>query len=113
MTTIDEYLETVTPTQRIALERIRTIVKQTVPEAEESISYGMPTFKYKGKSLLLFSAFKNHMSIFGHVSSVEEKLEGFQLSHRGTVQFTEDKPIPEEIIKEIVTKRRDEILKDN
>jgi len=109
MATVDEYLETVTPSQKIALERIRIIVKQVVPEAEESISYGMPTFKYKGKSLLLFSAFKNHMSIFGHLSAFEEELKDFKLSHKGTVQFTEAKPIPEPTIKEIVLKRRHEI----
>lgn len=113
MTTVDEYLETVKPSQKVALERIRVIIKQTVPEVEESISYNMPTFKYKGNSLLLFSAFKNHMSIFGHLSNFEEELKDFKLSHKGTVQFTEKKPIPEKIIKEIILKRRAEIDKSH
>lgn len=112
MTTIEEYLNNVTPGQRLALERVRNIVKQTLPEAEETISYGMPTLKYKGKSLIHFAAFKNHMSIFGHIQAVEEKLENFKLSHKGTVQFTEDNPVPEHVIKEIVSNRFAEITDD-
>lgn len=113
MTTVDEYLETVTLTQKDALQRVRNIIKQTVPETSEKISYKMPAFTYKGKTLILMSAFKNHMSLFGAVESVEDKLEGkFNLSHRGTVQFTADNPIPEDILKELLINRRNEIDAD-
>lgn len=53
------------------------------------------------------------MSLFGAVESVEDKLEGkFNLSHRGTVQFTADNPIPEDILKELLINRRNEIDAD-
>lgn len=105
---IDEYLENVaTPTQRVALERIRKITKQLAPDAQESISYGVPTLKYKNKYLIYFGAFKNHMSVFpgsALTAKLQEKLSGFK-QHKGTIQFTEDTPLPEAIIKQIVTDR--------
>jgi uncharacterized protein YdhG (YjbR/CyaY superfamily) len=102
MNTIDEYLETVRPSQRVELERIRKIIKQTVPEAEEIIKYGMPTFNYHGERLICFAAYKNHMSLFGNLANIEDKLQDFKLNHVGTLQFTEENPIPEDTIREIV-----------
>jgi uncharacterized protein YdhG (YjbR/CyaY superfamily) len=111
MSVIDEYLEKVSAPQKAELERIRTIVKQTVPEAEEVISYGMPGFKYKKKYLVGFAAFQDHLSLFPTATPIEaikEKLSGFQLS-KGTIQFTIDNPIPEAIIQELVAVRIDAI----
>ncbi len=48
MSVIDDYLQQLGARQKDALERIRRIARQTVPEAEEATSYGMPAFKYKG-----------------------------------------------------------------
>lgn len=107
MSPIDKYLKDVTPSQKEALERVRKIIKQTVPEAEETISWTMPTFKYNKKNLIHFAAFKNHMSIFpgsALVKDVRDKLKDYTLS-KGTIQFTEDHPLPESIIKEILAKR--------
>lgn len=109
MTTIDEYLATITPSQKNTLQHVRDLIHKTVPETEEKISYNMPTFTYKGETLILFSAFKNHMSLFGAIESVEDKLQDFTLSHRGTVQFTENKQIPDEIITELLINQRNKI----
>lgn len=111
MKTIDEYLAKVTPAQRVEMERIRKIVHASVPQAEETISYDMPTFRLNGKHLFLFAAFKNHMSIFGNVEDFADKHEGYDLSGHGTLKFTEDKPVPEDIIIAIVRKSEAEILK--
>lgn len=111
METIDEYLKEIKPSQRDELERIRKIIKQVAPEAEETIRYGMPTFNYYGKRLLCFAAYKNHMSLFGNLGPLEKKLEDFKLSHKGTLQFTEENPVPEEIIIEIVQYKLAEISK--
>jgi uncharacterized protein YdhG (YjbR/CyaY superfamily) len=88
MSAIDEYLEKVSPAQQAEFERVRRIVRQLVPEAEETISYGMPTFKYQGKYLIYFGAFKNHMTIFP-----------------GTIKFTADNPIPESTLREKILDR--------
>lgn len=111
MNVIDEYLKTVTPSQKKELERVREIVKKTVPEAEEVIGYGMPTFKYKGKNLMHIAAFKNHMSIFptaNPIGELEEKLSKFKVA-KGTIQFTEDNIVPEQLIKELLRIRIDDI----
>lgn len=111
MSTIDEYLKHVKPKQKAELERVRKIIKKLVPDAEETISYGIPTFKYKGKYLIYFAAYKDHMSIFGSMEKVEDKLTGYELSHKGTLRFTEDNPVPEDIIGELVQGRMKEVSK--
>lgn len=114
MKTVDEYLQKVTPAQRAEFERIRRIVKQLVPEVEEVISYGIPTFKYKGTYVLYFGAFKRHMSIFpgsALTESVKLELGAYKLA-KGTVQFTEANPIPEPILKKIILHRLADIAKN-
>ena len=107
MSAIDEYLKNVSTPQKAALERVRKVVKQIVPDAEEVISYGMPAFKVNKQYLIYFAAFKNHMSIFPTadpmIAAIGE-LSKFRTS-KGTLQFTEDNPIPEPLIKEIITHR--------
>ncbi len=110
---IDEYLETVAPNQKAALERVRVFVKKTVPEAEESISYGMPAFKYHKKPLLYYAAFKDHMSIFpttGPIKTLANKLEGFTVT-KGTIHFTEKQALPDALLKEILLTRVADIAK--
>lgn len=112
MSVIDEYLDKVSPAQRAELGRIRKLVKKLVPEAEEAISYGIPAFKLRGKYLIFFAAFKNHMSVFpGAPIGLKDKLKGYKL-RKGTIQFTVEKPLPESIIKEIVRSRLAEIPKN-
>ncbi len=104
MSVIDDYLKDYSQPEREALERVRTIVKEAAPEAEEVITYGMPGFKYKKKYLIAFAPFKDHLSIFPGANPTEMmkgKLDGFTLS-KGTIQFTLDKPIPKEIIKQLL-----------
>jgi uncharacterized protein YdhG (YjbR/CyaY superfamily) len=94
MSVIDEYLKTVKPSQRVELERIRNIVKELVPDAEETIAYGMPTFKYNNKVVIYFAAYKNHMSIFPR-----------------TIKFTEENPLPESVIRDFVQNQMKKITK--
>jgi uncharacterized protein YdhG (YjbR/CyaY superfamily) len=113
MSAVDEYLGKVPAPQRGELERVRNIVKETVSEAEEVISYGMPGFKYQKKYLFGYAAFKDHMSIFptaAPVEALQEKLSDFELS-KGTVQFTLEHPVPEAIIKELVSVRVKAIIR--
>ncbi len=107
MTAIDTYLENIDSAQRAQLERIRAITKKAIPTAEEKISYGMPTMTYKGKNLLHFAAFKDHMSLFPTSGPTEElaaKLKDYKTA-KGTIQFTLEKPLPENLILEIINLR--------
>jgi len=106
MTVVDDYLADIPEPQRAGLERIRQIVHLTVPEAEELKTYGMPGFKYKGKYLVSFAAFKDHLSLFPGAlpDDIAARLNEFVLS-KGTIQFTVDKPVPTGIVKELLLRR--------
>lgn len=111
MTPIDDYLKDVPLTKKNELERIRTIVKSLVPDGEEVISYGMPTIKYKGKYLIYFGAFKDHLSVFPTGDPTLEDIEGYAAfkTSKGTLQFTEEKPIPDKLVKALVLARIESI----
>jgi uncharacterized protein YdhG (YjbR/CyaY superfamily) len=111
MSLIDDYLAKIDEPQRVELERVRKIIHKSVPNLEEAMSYGMPGFKYKGKTLVWIAAFKDHMSLFPTNSPVRElkdKLKNYKTS-KGTIQFTLDNPLSESLIKEMVLMRRDAV----
>jgi uncharacterized protein YdhG (YjbR/CyaY superfamily) len=87
---IDEYLAGVPEPARGTLNKIRAAIRSVVPpEATETISYGMPAFRYKGV-LVWFAAFSNHCSLFPTASVVEafkNELKGFSTS-KGTIPST-------------------------
>jgi uncharacterized protein YdhG (YjbR/CyaY superfamily) len=103
---VEEYLKAQPVDFRIVLEKLRAQIKAAAPKAEESISYGMPAYKYKG-ALVYFGAFKNHCSFFPGSASIlsnREDLKGFTIA-KGTIQFTPEKPIPASLVKSIVKER--------
>jgi uncharacterized protein YdhG (YjbR/CyaY superfamily) len=108
MTPIDEYLENVEPAKREALERIRVLAKKAVPEADETISYGMPTLKYQGKPFLGFDAHAHHIGIYpysGHViETLSEKLRAYETT-KGAIHVPLDKPIPERTLRAVIACR--------
>jgi len=112
MSAFDEYLATVPEPQRAELERIRQVVRRTVPDAKEGTSYGTPAFRYRQRPLLGFRASKNHLSVFPFspeaVDAARDELAGFDLS-KGTVRFTPEKPIPESALQRLLHDRLREI----
>lgn len=111
MSVIDDYLQNLEPPQKAELERVRAVVKEVVPDAEDTIGYGMPVLKYKGKYLIGFCQFKNHMSVFPGPESIEaikDKLAGFTIA-KGTIQFTTEKPLPKSVLKALTEIRMKEI----
>ena len=103
-TTVDDYVRALAPGQREQFERVRRIVRGLVPDPEETISYGIPTFKHRGKYVLYFAAFKNHLSVDPTVGAVEATA-----GTRGTYRFTEDDPVPEDVVTAIVSRRMAQI----
>src|SRR5438094_7272538 len=108
---IDEYLAGVPEPARSTLNKIRAAIRSAVPaEATETISYGIPAFKYKGV-LVWFAAFSNHCSLFPTASVIEafkNELKGFSTS-KGTIQFPTDKPLPTALVKKLVRARVSQI----
>lgn len=111
MLTVDEYISNASPEQQLEYKRIQAIVYGITPDATEVISYGIPTFKYKNKYLLYFGAFKNHMSVFPTPQPIEhlvDRLKDYKVS-KGTVQFTHGKPLPNDVLVDMITLRKNTI----
>jgi uncharacterized protein YdhG (YjbR/CyaY superfamily) len=105
---VDAYLAAVPEPARTTLNTIRAVIRSAVPpEATEAITYGMPTFKYKG-SLLAFAAFKNHCSLFpmslAVIDTFKNELKPF-LASKGTIRYPLDKPLPSALVKKLVKAR--------
>jgi uncharacterized protein YdhG (YjbR/CyaY superfamily) len=104
---INDYLGRYNEDVQEALERVRTAVISACPKAQETISYQIPVFKYKG-SLVGFGAAKHHCAFYVMSSSIindfAKELAPYDRS-TGTVRFTLDKPLPVALIKKIVKAR--------
>jgi len=105
---VDEYLAAVPEPARTTLNTIRAVIRSAVPpETSEAITYGIPTFKYKG-SLLAFAAFKNHCSLFpmslAVIDTFKNELKPF-LASKGTIRYPLDKPLPSALVKKLVKAR--------
>ena len=104
---IDEYLARVPDESRAALEKLRATIKSIVPEALETISYEIPTFKLNGRMLVSFAAFSAHCSFFpgaGPIEHHKDDLKAFPTS-KGTVRFTPDRPLSAVLVKKLVKTR--------
>ena len=112
MSEIDDYLAALPPGQRVALDHLRAIVAAAAPDAEEGKSYGMPAFRYRGKPLIGFHAAKQHLSVHPFspevVDGVRDRLAGFDLA-KGTIRFTPEQPLPDDVIRELVALRLAEL----
>jgi uncharacterized protein YdhG (YjbR/CyaY superfamily) len=105
---VDEYLAGVPEPARSTLKKVRAMIRSAAPPAAtETISYRIPTFKYKGP-LLGFAAFSKHCSLFPMSAAVVEafqnELDGFSTS-KGTIRFPVDKPLPAALVKKLVKAR--------
>ena len=103
-TTVEEYLERLSPEFREELERIRSLVLELAPEAEETMSYGMPTLKYRGRALVYFTASKKHLSFYPSSWAIEE-LAGELAAYKRTehsIQFTPETALPTDLIERLV-----------
>jgi uncharacterized protein YdhG (YjbR/CyaY superfamily) len=112
ITTIDEYIAQFPAEIRARLESLRKVIRETAPEANEKISYNMPTFTLNG-NLVHFAAHKSHIGFYPTPSGIEvfkDKLSEYN-SSKGAVQFPNSKPLPLELIKEIVSFRVSENTK--
>jgi uncharacterized protein YdhG (YjbR/CyaY superfamily) len=106
---VDEYLAALPEPARSTLEKVRASIKAAAPkEATECISYGIPTFDYKGH-LIAFAAFKKHCSLFpmskAVIAAFEEELQGYPRSGPGTIQFPMDKALSNALIRKLVQAR--------
>lgn len=104
--TIDEYIADFPNDVQDILEKIRAIIRETAPDAQETINYGIPTFTLHG-NLVHFAAFKRHIGFYPTPSAMEKfknALAGYAQA-KGSVQFPLDSPMPFDLISQIVSFR--------
>ncbi|MFX1276344.1 MAG: iron chaperone [Promethearchaeota archaeon] len=109
---IDEYIESFPEKTQNILKKIRKIIRNIAPEAQEVISYQIPTFKLNGKNLVHFAAYEKHIGFYPTPSGIEnfkKELSQYK-SAKGSVQFPLNKTIPFDLVERIVEFRVKEQL---
>jgi uncharacterized protein YdhG (YjbR/CyaY superfamily) len=104
-TTIDAYISAFPVDIQVILEKVRQAIRKAAPEAAETISYAIPTFDLNGKHVVFFAGWKHHISLY----PLPAGDEAFQqaITHykraKGSIQFPLDKPLPYDLVEQIVT----------
>ena len=107
---VDEYIERFPPDTRAMLKEIRSLVREIVPDATETISYQMPTFDLNGAHLVHFAGYEKHIGFYPIPTGMEafkEELSAYKTG-KGSVQFPLDEPLPLDLIRRIVEFRAEE-----
>ena len=109
---IDTYLADLDEPKRRTLDRLRTHILATLPDAEECISYGMPAFKVQGKTIAGFAAFTNHLSYLPHSGSVLNALESELANYeytKGSLHFPIDEGLPPALVTKLIETRLEQL----
>jgi uncharacterized protein YdhG (YjbR/CyaY superfamily) len=108
MSVIDDYLDSLNGVEKAVLGHMYGVVRQTVPDATEELSYGMPTFKYKRMGLIAIIANKKFLSVYPFsgrvIENLKSELGGFELT-KGSIHFMPDNPISDDLLRKIITAR--------
>ena len=101
---IDNYIAAFPKDVQEILEQVRATIKNAAPKAEETISYGIPTFKLNKVYLIYFAGFKKHIGIYPAPTGIKAFKKEFSpyKTGKGSVQFPLDKPMPLKLITQIV-----------
>ncbi len=106
MNVVDQYIAGFPPEVQPILEQMRAIIRETAPDAQECISWQMPTYKQKG-NVVHFAGHTHHVGFYPGASGIEvfkDRFAGLK-SSKGAVQFPYNQPLPVELIREIVAFR--------
>lgn len=109
--TVDEYIRDFAPEVQRVLEELRRTIREVAPEAAESISYRIPTYKIGKKPLVYFAGYQHHVSLYPSTERSVAPLAGLTpyKSGRGTLKFPLDKPVPLTLVKQFVRLRLNEV----
>lgn len=109
---IERYLSDAPEPHRSTLVAVRATLRSILPDADEAMKYGMPTFVVNAKSVASYAAFKEHCSFFPHSGNVlglaGDAIAGYEVS-KGGLRFAPDQPLPKSLVKRLVRIRLDEI----
>ena len=103
---MDEYLAALPEDQRVAMQRLREQVRALVPDAVETISYGMPTLRLDGQAVFHFAAWKEHCRVYGatreFLDAHADELKGYGRTDKGSIHFTPERPLPAAVVEDLV-----------
>lgn len=109
---VDEYIASQPAAMHGILGRVRSTIQESVPEAEEVISYQIPTFKLHGHAMLYFAGWKQHYSLYPAtgrlVAAFKDELALYEIS-KGTIRFPLSRPVPVKLIQRIAKFRAKEV----
>ncbi len=108
---VDEYLSALPKEVKALMQIIRKTIKEAAPQAEELISYNMPSFNLEGR-LVYYAAHTKHIGIYPMASGIEafKKELSIYKGAKGSVQFPFEKPLPLKLITKIIKFRVEENL---
>lgn len=115
---VEEYLNDQPEDARKLLIEMKSLILEVVPYAEEKMNYGVPAYAFvkggKSNQQVMIAGFKKHVGLYPDPSTIEHFIEALidYKTSKGTVQFPLDKPLPAQLIKDMIAYRRDMILKD-
>jgi uncharacterized protein YdhG (YjbR/CyaY superfamily) len=110
-TSVDEYLNQFSGELHDRLNLVRKTIREEVPGAVESFTYGLVGYKLNGKPLVYFGGFKNHLGFYATPNGHEAFRQDFSkyMQGKGSVQFPLDQPLPVDLIKRVIAYRKTHI----
>jgi uncharacterized protein YdhG (YjbR/CyaY superfamily) len=109
------YLASLPADARKAMKTLRVDIRSAAPGAEESFGYGMPAFRFEGRPLVWYAAWKEHTSLYpisaGMMRAHAAAMKGYETSGRGTIRFPLTEPVPSTLVRQIVRTRIAELRK--
>jgi uncharacterized protein YdhG (YjbR/CyaY superfamily) len=110
---VDDYIAGFPPSVQPVLERVRNTIRRAVSGADETISYGIPAFKMRGRYVIYFAGWKEHYSIYPSTDRVlatfKDDLAAYELSGKGTIRFPLSSRVPARLIAGIARVRAEEV----
>jgi uncharacterized protein YdhG (YjbR/CyaY superfamily) len=110
--TVDGYLNRLPKDQRTVLENLRQTIRTLSPEITELISYGIPSFKYRGRQFVAFAAYPSHINFlimsYPIMETFKADLKRFE-TDKATIRFTFDKPMSVRLVRKLVKARMAEV----
>lgn len=106
---VDAYINKFDSEVKARLLEMREVIRAEVPEAEESISYGMPGYKLNGKPVVYFAGYEHHVGFYATPNGHEAFKDEFSKykQGKGSVQFPNDQPLPLDLIRRVVRYRKE------
>jgi len=105
---VSEYIAAQPKSLRPVLKRVRSIIRNAVPDAEECISYQIPAYKLNGRVVVYFAGWKEHYSVYPFIGRAADALEADVAQYKrskGTIRFPLSEPVPEKLIARIAKLR--------